>query len=44
MAWTQTLASVLRAAADMVGGKVTVDLGPDEKIKLAFAEEETSVA
>jgi ATP-dependent Clp protease ATP-binding subunit ClpA len=26
------------------GGKVTVDIGPDEKIKLAFAEEPASVA
>ena len=26
------------------GGKVTVDVGPDEKIKLAFVEEPASVA
>jgi ATP-dependent Clp protease ATP-binding subunit ClpA len=26
------------------GGKVTVDLGPDDKIRLLFAEEEASVA
>ena len=26
------------------GGKVTVDIGPDEKIKLTFAEEAASIA